>query len=563
MQVVRVVVVGPSDAAQEKSAAISATKDLNLMLHSLSVLIEARLFETHVPAGMHSHGPQGLADEKLGLEKADYVVVIFKQKFGSPVWDSDSGTAHEMKLCYASWMSSRRPQIMFYTSQTIRDDMDQDAVKIRSLRDACPEIVWKTYSDLRHLQSEVMTNLGSQILSSQVIKSDGLPVVCTASTETAIVRKEGTVEAANSIELTIKSRFRGALMLRMVLYLNTSMELYNDSPDSRPYVVSGSSITFATREKPNAAAFTNVPVTFDHSGTVSLTIENVRFNAATIGESGLVIGHMKAAIVDGDEIDVLPSMIPIARVFEGFVFTTRNDVGLPNVPISYHGMGGLNQDLLETSGTNARVAYLQFTEGFPGAFKTCAGESLSNHGRRADSATRIMAAFVNLEKATILVSQTDVAHDGTPGENLLLTRFSPETSNVLANQLPTSLITASGLRFTKIKTHYGSEVWGGSRNADNYQRGVAVWEWTNSSVRQGLLTVQTAVLLIIPTRECPAFGKGTVHACLAPVVSASVMFGQGTVPRFLDSYQGLCITHGEGSFEEFLSKIGDGVPKLD
>ena len=179
------------------------------------------------------------------------------------------------------------------------------------------------------------------------------------------------MEAANSIELRLRSyALREVTLMRFVLFLSTPMELSGEA-DCRPYISCGSSITHGTREIIGewlaiGAAFTNVPVEFDAvTGEALLKIENLRFSAAHSGESGFVIGHIKAGIVGGEEVEVLPPTIPIARAYGALTFTIRDDRGFINAPLTYDPVAGLNENVLDTGAELGRFVFLQFTEGFP------------------------------------------------------------------------------------------------------------------------------------------------------------------------------------------------------
>ena len=53
----------------------------------------------------------------MRIEDCDLLIGIFWKRFGTPVSDAESGTAHEFQKAYRAWRARGQPQIMVYFNQ--------------------------------------------------------------------------------------------------------------------------------------------------------------------------------------------------------------------------------------------------------------------------------------------------------------------------------------------------------------------------------------------------------------------------------------------------------------
>lgn len=105
----------PSDVPDERKCLDQVIKELNDTVALLCGLrIELRKFETHSVPGLNDLGPQGQIDQTLKYAECDLLVGIFWSRFGSPVYDADSGTEHEIKHAVELWEKRKTPQVMLY-----------------------------------------------------------------------------------------------------------------------------------------------------------------------------------------------------------------------------------------------------------------------------------------------------------------------------------------------------------------------------------------------------------------------------------------------------------------
>jgi anti-sigma regulatory factor (Ser/Thr protein kinase) len=117
LKTLRIVVASPSDVIPERKKLDDVVAELN---HSDSVAgilgyrLEVSKWEKDAHPGFHESGPQGLIDSILRIDECDLFIGIFWARFGTPVADASSGTAHEFRVAYQHWKDSERPQIFFY-----------------------------------------------------------------------------------------------------------------------------------------------------------------------------------------------------------------------------------------------------------------------------------------------------------------------------------------------------------------------------------------------------------------------------------------------------------------
>jgi hypothetical protein len=84
------------------------------MIKFNQVYLEPVQWETAAYPGMHAEGSQALIDEQLRIEDSDIVVGVFWKRFGTPVGDADSGTAHEIRRAIEAWKTKGAPNVMVY-----------------------------------------------------------------------------------------------------------------------------------------------------------------------------------------------------------------------------------------------------------------------------------------------------------------------------------------------------------------------------------------------------------------------------------------------------------------
>jgi hypothetical protein len=118
VQIKRIVVASPGDVQAERNALPAVIEELNNgIAKDRSLRLELARWETDAYPGFHPEGPQGLIDPILRIEDCDVLIGLFWKRFGTPVYDASSGTAHEFQRAYEAWHQRRRPHIMMYFNQ--------------------------------------------------------------------------------------------------------------------------------------------------------------------------------------------------------------------------------------------------------------------------------------------------------------------------------------------------------------------------------------------------------------------------------------------------------------
>jgi NAD-dependent SIR2 family protein deacetylase len=117
LRVLRIVVASPGDVAAERRVMPIVIGDLKPIAAEHGLQLDLRTWETDAYPGFHPGGPQGQIDAALDVEDCDVLIGIFWKRFGTPVKDSKSGTAHEFQLAYKAWKQDGRPHIMVYFNE--------------------------------------------------------------------------------------------------------------------------------------------------------------------------------------------------------------------------------------------------------------------------------------------------------------------------------------------------------------------------------------------------------------------------------------------------------------
>jgi hypothetical protein len=134
------VLASPSDVQAERDAADSVIDSLNRMLLGGGFAAALRLvrWEKDVYPGLHHRGPQGLIDDQLRIEECDILIGVFWKRFGTPVGDAESGTAHEIRRAIDTWNDRGTPQVMLYFreahGQTISPDEEEQFRKVQNFK---------------------------------------------------------------------------------------------------------------------------------------------------------------------------------------------------------------------------------------------------------------------------------------------------------------------------------------------------------------------------------------------------------------------------------------------
>jgi hypothetical protein len=132
-RVIRVVLASPSDVQAERVAAASVIDSLNKMLPDSGFPGSLRLvrWETDAYPGLHDHGPQGLIDERLRIEGCDILIGVFWKRFGTPVGDAESGTAHEIRRAIEGWKARGTPQVKRNSFENFRTSSNRFVLHTR------------------------------------------------------------------------------------------------------------------------------------------------------------------------------------------------------------------------------------------------------------------------------------------------------------------------------------------------------------------------------------------------------------------------------------------------
>ena len=159
----RVVLVSPGDVAEERAAAERVIAEVNLGVARDRLVLWR--WETDARPGLHPDGPQGLIDQLMEMASADLVVGMFWKRFGTPTYDADSGTEHELHQALTAWRHVGRPDVMVYFSDrphtpSDEQEADQWTRVLRFKRELPAELLYWAYTmpaDFQRLLREHLT----------------------------------------------------------------------------------------------------------------------------------------------------------------------------------------------------------------------------------------------------------------------------------------------------------------------------------------------------------------------------------------------------------------------
>ncbi len=101
IQLLRLVVASPGDTQAERDLVPVIAEELNRgIARERNLRLEVTLWETAGSPGFHPLGPQGHVDPILDIDGCDLLIGIFWKRFGTPVYDAQSGTEHEFWRAY-------------------------------------------------------------------------------------------------------------------------------------------------------------------------------------------------------------------------------------------------------------------------------------------------------------------------------------------------------------------------------------------------------------------------------------------------------------------------------
>jgi tetratricopeptide (TPR) repeat protein len=172
-RVLRVVVASPGDVKTEREIVPRVIDEVNRNIaHKAGLHLELYRWETDTHPGFHPLGPQGGIDTKLKIEDCDLLVGIFWRRFGTPVSDAKSGTEHEFRIAYNTWLKNKtKPQIFVYFSQRAytpksKEETDQWGLVLQFKKDFPKEGLWWDYKNKTEFETYLRNHL-TQFLQEQ------------------------------------------------------------------------------------------------------------------------------------------------------------------------------------------------------------------------------------------------------------------------------------------------------------------------------------------------------------------------------------------------------------
>lgn len=150
IQLLRLVVASPGDTQAERALVPVIAEELNRgIARDRNLRLEVTLWETAGSPGFHPLGPQGHLDPILDIDNCDLLIGIFWKRFGTPLYDAQSGTEHEFWRAYRAWQAQGRPQIlMYFNDKAATPKTSEEAeqwMRVLKFREAFPQegLAWE------------------------------------------------------------------------------------------------------------------------------------------------------------------------------------------------------------------------------------------------------------------------------------------------------------------------------------------------------------------------------------------------------------------------------------
>jgi thymidylate kinase len=152
VRLLRLVVASPGDVQRERDAVQAVANEADREYGSkLGSRIEVVRWETDAFPAFHAQGPQKIIDSVLNIDECDVLVGIFWKRFGTPTLKVNSGTEHEIRTAYKSWLEKQSPHIMLYFnkepySPDTGDELKQWAEVLQFRHDFSDKGLWWPYN---------------------------------------------------------------------------------------------------------------------------------------------------------------------------------------------------------------------------------------------------------------------------------------------------------------------------------------------------------------------------------------------------------------------------------
>jgi hypothetical protein len=118
MNTMKIFIASPQDAQAEREAADTIIRKLSES-GDMTCILEPVRWEMKIPAGFRREHIQTVIDREAGADQCDIVLVIFRQRIGTPLEPGEpTGTLHEFGLALKSWVAREQPWIMVYFDAT-------------------------------------------------------------------------------------------------------------------------------------------------------------------------------------------------------------------------------------------------------------------------------------------------------------------------------------------------------------------------------------------------------------------------------------------------------------
>lgn len=533
MQVLRIVLVSPSDVANEREIVKSVVNDVNTTCgRFFNILLELHRWED-VPPGLHEHGAQGQIDHYLGIERADLVIGVFWRRFGTAITaGGETGSEHEIRNAYRSWSSSSRPNIMLYfnragVSHESSAEMAQ-AIGVNKFReDFQPHGLVKEYVDVSDFAIKIrndLTTIVSQTAAARV-RPGNIPCAMTVIPKT--IRAEGVTELLGEVRFSFaRQPHLETMEIDIEVLLNTNItngiDSHGEATDAILLVEPDQSTSNAREvirgrvTRLNGLRFASVTLRPKGTeGVVQIRALGIRANASLLGATAPVMMFAKIESTNGPNVSILNPQATVGNCYPSLMFGVAN-------PRLFRQEVGANPEFAVGRSSSLEVDIeWTFSETFPFAFKNRLEESVTGTygGTITEPAliphrgTLLGIMFQGIPDGVRLYVTLSNFTETYEKPSIRLAREPSDTGHVRSDKGDMALIPVNG------------------------SIAFAVWEWIGDNRPSPWVASHVTVgFAVVAAPGRAARGVVAASANFCPLSTSPTASGVAPVPRFVQPY---------------------------
>ena len=562
VRTIKLVLASPSDVLEERNIVQQVVGEVNRFLSQRGLGTTIEVFAAEgIPPGFHRLGPQGHIDSYLPLDDCDILLGIFWWRFGTLGQDGQTGTEHEIRKAYDSWMRKGRPQIMLYFNEKPyfpgSSSEAQQWVGVWKFREEISgEGFFKPFVGQLAFQRLVFSDLLAHATSlaerpATRPKREG-SLSCTALSGAKEVCAEGIAERTAEIELLFEGELPSGLReqerqltVQVAVNCNITNPVDQDGVTDCLAIIEGQEPVRGLLVSNTRMLFEKIPESLVTATRRGMKITNLRANASSFGVGGRLKADVSIHLTEypGTAIQVYGSPVTVGSPMSGLLAHFN-----PDDKIIQLGSELWNKALSESATCETAIdVLLPYSEGFRNAFRSRAEELTTGGGITPVVGTRFMARFFQCpENVDLFVTTSDVPQSEVDRVTRPSKRHRRRRGRLTKRPSALLVIGADEVGYGGTvadldEARPGSD--GPRANGIPLRRvptdggfGVAVWEYIRDRPSSTDEPDELNFGVVFAVRsETKRFGYTQAALTLAPLSSAFSADEKESVPRFIDT----------------------------